>query len=409
MKALADIQPEDDELLALKNEFDQKMGELDEDKLLEAGGAFGDDEDDEDDGGGKKPSGGAGGGGSMGQMFNREYWKVRGELSADIENQYVERECRKAREQKEREQANLKKIRAAWNGVGMEACFKAWKKDTRKTANMRIRDEARGVRMAFEARQAPKAVIKMARWNVIQWGDPQLDVWSDRPYWEHTETKEIRWTLPVTAEFIPQNFKWPPEYEGLTDEELDSLVVRHAAFEDVDVPYPDADFDSGDEGEGSGSDSSSGSDSDSDSDSDDDDDEDDEDDEDDDDTTEITTVDDTSASSSSSSSSSTSSSLSSARSSMSSSSSMGSSGALVVRKGGGTDMALPMPKKPSTYFPHVFSCPCELLLISFNMTFCSAAPSNHQTIKPSNHQTIKPSNHQTIKPSGPGGRRGALR
>ena len=101
MKALADIQPEDDELLALKNEFDQKMGELDEDKLLEAGGAFGDDEDDEDDGGGKKPSGGAGGGGSMGQMFNREYWKVRGELSADIENQYVERECRKAREQKE--------------------------------------------------------------------------------------------------------------------------------------------------------------------------------------------------------------------------------------------------------------------------------------------------------------------
>ena len=44
--------------------------------------------------------------------------------------------------------------------------------------------------MAFEARQAPKAVIKMARWNVIQWGDPQLDVWSDRPYWEHTETAE---------------------------------------------------------------------------------------------------------------------------------------------------------------------------------------------------------------------------
>ena len=35
MKALADIQPEDDELLALKNEFDQKMGELDEDKLLD--------------------------------------------------------------------------------------------------------------------------------------------------------------------------------------------------------------------------------------------------------------------------------------------------------------------------------------------------------------------------------------
>ena len=63
--------------------------------------------------------------GGAGKFLTGEHQRVKNELTIDVERQYIDRECRKAREAKEKEHENLKKIREAWNGVGVAACFKA--------------------------------------------------------------------------------------------------------------------------------------------------------------------------------------------------------------------------------------------------------------------------------------------
>jgi len=58
----------------------------------------------------------------------------------------------------------------------------------------------------------PKATIKLARWKVLQWGEPKVDVWSDELYWVHRKSGAVRWTKPTTQEYVPANFVMPAEY-----------------------------------------------------------------------------------------------------------------------------------------------------------------------------------------------------
>ena len=139
--------------------------------------------------------------------------------------------------------------------------------------------------------------------------------------------------MPETHEYIPKDFVWPREYAGLPDEDLDDLVVRHAPFEDVDVPYPDADFENDD------SDSEDDESSSDDDESSDEDDEDDEEEEEEDDTRP--------SSSSSSSSTGDDTTLSSEETRSEAASSTSSSLSSRKRIDGGTDMSLPVPKKPT--------------------------------------------------------------
>ena len=167
--------------------------------------------------------------------MSSEYRKVRAELMIDVQKQYVEREVGKARDAKHREVENMKKIAKAWGGVGMSDCFKAWRRYTRLNMNSKVREEARLKRLKFNAREVPKATIKLARWKVLMWGKPERDVWSGELFWVHRKTGEIRWTLPTTQEYLPKNFVMPPEFEGMSDEDMDALHVRNRAFEDVEV------------------------------------------------------------------------------------------------------------------------------------------------------------------------------
>lgn len=146
-------------------------------------------------------------------MFNSEYRKVREELMLVVTKQYVEREMKKARTQKEREFANLAKIKAAWGGVGVSGAFAAWRKATRLNVNTRFREEARLKREKFNSAQMPRAAIKIARWKMLQWGEPSSDVWSDELFWTHKKSGAIRWTKPTTEEFFPKNYQMPKEFE----------------------------------------------------------------------------------------------------------------------------------------------------------------------------------------------------
>jgi len=172
-----------------------------------------------------------------------EYLKLLDELSADLVDQYIKRECRKARESKMEENENLRKIARRWNGVSVADCFKAWRKANQRSKNQAVRDAMRAKRRVFEEQQVPKATIKFARWKVRQW-EGDIDVWTDKEYWKHKETEEIRWTEPTTKEYLPLDFVMPKEYEGMTDEEYDRLPVDESqGFEEVLVPYPWADED----------------------------------------------------------------------------------------------------------------------------------------------------------------------
>jgi hypothetical protein len=164
-------------------------------------------------GGGSQGGASSGPGKRGGGMFNSEYRKVREEMMLDVQRQYVEREVKKAREEKEREFVNMAKITRAWGGLGVKDAFYGWRKAARLNANTRVREEARLKREKFNAAQAPKAAIKLARAKMLQWGDPSVDVWSDELYWTHRRTGEVRWTKPKTEEFFPKGYKMPKEYE----------------------------------------------------------------------------------------------------------------------------------------------------------------------------------------------------
>lgn len=227
-----------------------------------------------------------------------EYRKVLGELVTDIGRQYVEREMRKARDAKLRELENMAKIRKAWGGVGLKDCFVAWRRCVpsavrasdcsavgvgagwalvnsclvnldryaRLNVNTRFREDARLKRAKFAASEVPKAAIKVARYKVLLWGAPVMDVWSDELYWVHRKTGEIRWTKPTTQEYCPKGFVMPAEYAHLTDSELDAIHVRDdVPFEDVEVPYQKEELGSdASSSEDTSSDESSSDDSDSD-------------------------------------------------------------------------------------------------------------------------------------------------
>ena len=71
MRLVTDIQPEDDQLRDLKDEYDSHMSELQDDLDVAAGGGGGD--SDEEAASGKGSFGGSGVGL---KVFDREYWKV---------------------------------------------------------------------------------------------------------------------------------------------------------------------------------------------------------------------------------------------------------------------------------------------------------------------------------------------
>jgi hypothetical protein len=78
----------------------------------------------------------------------------------------------------------------------------------------RYRADAKATRAKFNAKQVPKAAVKLARWKVLLWGDPKVDVWSDELYWVHRTSGEVRWTKPATEEFLPKHFIMPAEFRS---------------------------------------------------------------------------------------------------------------------------------------------------------------------------------------------------
>ena len=81
----------------------------------------------------------------------------------------------------------------------------------------RYRENAKLKRAKFNAKQVPKATIKLARWKVLMWGQPKVDVWSDELYWVHRRSGAVRWTKPTTQEYVPANFVMPAQYRYVTE------------------------------------------------------------------------------------------------------------------------------------------------------------------------------------------------
>jgi coenzyme F420-reducing hydrogenase alpha subunit len=164
---LQDIQALDDDLIALTDKYNlHKLKEaheanitalIEEDKVkggrdLEEALALA--------GGGSTSSKGSKGGSSKKSagfdVFGTGYKKVHDSLEVDVYNQFIEREVRKAREEKQRQLANLDKIKKAWGGVSLGECFFAWRKYARLNINTKVRDAARAKRAKFEVKKKKK-------------------------------------------------------------------------------------------------------------------------------------------------------------------------------------------------------------------------------------------------------------
>ncbi|KAH8053274.1 hypothetical protein JL720_14755 [Aureococcus anophagefferens] len=134
------------------------------------------------------------------------------------------KEMAKAEKVIREEHEKMRKISAAWAGLGVHDVFKGWKKYTRREVRRRARDKwaSRCVEIKSSTRlqshwlistRASRkdelqwaadcvAAIELAHWNLDKF-EKCHDEWSDLPFWRHTETDGIVWDEPTFENLLP--------------------------------------------------------------------------------------------------------------------------------------------------------------------------------------------------------------
>ena len=93
-------------------------------------------------GGGFKPAGFVGR--FLQNTFDSEQKELAEELAVDLVKRYTSKEMAKAEKVIREEHEKMRKISAAWAGLGVHDVFKGWKKYTRREVRRRARDEPCG-------------------------------------------------------------------------------------------------------------------------------------------------------------------------------------------------------------------------------------------------------------------------
>lgn len=132
--------------------------------------------------------------------------EMQREVKHELYHQYVNFHVTEARQAAEREFDVIESVRRQWGGMGVAIVFKAWKhyylnrkQRYRRDLREKFRSETIGFNAAMES-------IRLAQAQVDLW-KKCMDVYTDTPFWVHTQTEEKTIDRPGIEHYLPPDFK----------------------------------------------------------------------------------------------------------------------------------------------------------------------------------------------------------
>jgi len=110
--------------------------------------------------------------------------------------EYIERKEREAMNSVEREFSMLRKSLMMWRQREMVGMFHQWADWTADRIALRVRLAERAERQRFVALAGREATRELRKAELNKWV-PRTDPVSQNTYYEHVESKEVRWDRPA--------------------------------------------------------------------------------------------------------------------------------------------------------------------------------------------------------------------
>lgn len=144
------------------------------------------------------------------------------------------------------EHEKMRKISAAWAGLGVHDVFKSWKKYTRREVRRRARDKWSDKKDELQWAADCVAAIELAHWNLEKY-EKCHDEWSDLPFWRHLETGNVVWDEPTFELLLPVGMaaKFPDDLpvddpHGWEQVLRDQALAQHGGDADIDASSDEA-------------------------------------------------------------------------------------------------------------------------------------------------------------------------
>lgn len=125
------------------------------------------------------------------------------ELSHDLHRRHTDKQLVKAEKQVKEEHVAMRRIQAAWGGMGALEVFRAWRKWAKKSVKRRTKDKFCAQRDELKWAADCVAALELAQWTIAKYVH-YVDEWSDEPYWVHSETNVTVWDEPTIIKLLPE-------------------------------------------------------------------------------------------------------------------------------------------------------------------------------------------------------------
>lgn len=159
-------------------------------------------------------------------IANGNFKEIQQEIQHAAFYEYVNHMKAIARRQAEDNFYIISKIRGQWDGLGMETCFRAWKKWCRNKVHRQHADIRNRWRLEKKIYEQDLITLHLAEAQLSLWVK-HTDVYTDAPFWKNWSSGALSWVEPKLLDYVPDGFNYPkkptplPPYvdEETSDEE----------------------------------------------------------------------------------------------------------------------------------------------------------------------------------------------
>jgi hypothetical protein len=138
----------------------------------------------------------------MRMMMGGDFKEMQQELEHETYVHYISNAGAVARRRAERDFYVLGRIRNQWKGLGMELCFREWKKWVRQKCRRQRADLRKKFRLEKKQYEADLITYHLAKAQVSMW-KKQTDVYSDTPCWKNWQSGDMTWQEPLVEDYMP--------------------------------------------------------------------------------------------------------------------------------------------------------------------------------------------------------------
>lgn len=148
------------------------------------------------------------------RRLNGDFNEVMRELKYEIRRQYLSHAMQKARDAARHEFSVIERVRSKMLGASLEMTFIAWKKYVWTKTERERKDKRRVYKQACKHYETSMESVRSAQLQAAMW-HYQIDIYSDRPYWQHKRSGDMTFDQPTMYHYLPWNFVLPAMPEEL--------------------------------------------------------------------------------------------------------------------------------------------------------------------------------------------------